>query len=338
MSKPQYMGGIGTTNVVPISPLYDFSKMKESDKSDIRSYCYQKEFLDLITQMFEYNFGETKTMDIWLLEQILTNIGCVGFCMIDGMLCYGTVSLSGKINKDGIPSQATIFFFNGESYSGTIGEDIVLMWNNKTHTPELKASQFSEVMSECDNSIMACVYNSRPYMAIVAKSQKLIKSIRTILKQWRDGKPQIITGEDTIQGIVHPEKEEVKAINLSDPTIMDKIQYLSKLHDDVLRRGLTYYGIPINSSGKMAQLNDKEIDGYETYSKIYPNNRLFERQKAIEKMNELFGISATVEFGLAFKNCSYMELPEDGEAEDGEMEEVETLDDEIERKDDENEI
>ena len=29
MSKPQYMGGIGTTNVVPISPLYDFIKMKE---------------------------------------------------------------------------------------------------------------------------------------------------------------------------------------------------------------------------------------------------------------------------------------------------------------------
>ena len=121
MSKPQYMGGIGTTNVVPISPLYDFSKMKESDKSDIRSYCYQKEFLDLITQMFDYDFGEIETMDMWLLEQILTNIGVVGFCMIDGMLCYGTVSLSGKINKDGIPSQATIFFFNGESYSGTIG-------------------------------------------------------------------------------------------------------------------------------------------------------------------------------------------------------------------------
>ena len=103
MSKPQYMGGIGTTNVVPISPLYDFNKMKESDKSDIRSYCYQKEFLDLITQMFVYDFGETKTMDMWLLEQILTNIGCVGFCMIGDMLWYGTVSLSGKINKDGIP-------------------------------------------------------------------------------------------------------------------------------------------------------------------------------------------------------------------------------------------
>ena len=65
----------------------------------------------------------------------------------------------------------------------------------------------------------------------------------------------------------------------------------------------------------MAQLNEKEIDGYETYSKIYPNNRLFERQKAIKQINELFGISATVDFGLAFKNCSYEELPEDGEVE-----------------------
>lgn len=313
MSKSQCMGDLGTTNIVPISPIYDFSKMKESHKSEIRNFCYQKEFLDLITQMFEYYFEGTKTMDMWLLEQILTNVGCVGFCMIDDTLCYGTVSLSGKINKDGIPTLATIFFFNGESFSGEIGRDIVLMWNNNTHTPELKASQFSEVLTECDNSIMACVYNSRPYMAIVAKSQKLITSIRTILKQWRDGKPQIITGDDTIQGIVHPEKEEVKSINLSDPTIMDKIQYLSKLHDDVLRRGLTYYGIAINSSGKMAQLNDKEIDGYETYSKIYPNNRLFERQKAIEQINKLFGIKATVEFGLAFKNCSYEELPEEGE-------------------------
>lgn len=315
MSKSRYDGDIGTTNVVPISPIYDFSKMKESDKSEIRNFCYQKEFLDLITQMFVYEFGETETMDMWLLEQILTNIGCVGFCMIDGMLCYGTVSLSGKINKDGIPSQATIFFFNGESFSGEISKDVVLMWNNKTHTPELKASQFSEVLTECDNSIMACVYNSRPYMAIVAKSQKLIKSIRTILKQWRDGKPQIITGDDTIQGIVHPEKEEVKSINLSDPEIMDKIQYLSKLHDDVLRRGLTYYGIAINSSGKMAQMNNKEIDGYESFSKIYPNNRLFERQKAIEQLNKLFGIKVTVEFGLAFKNCSYEEMSEDVEKE-----------------------
>lgn len=321
MSRPNYqLGDMGTTNIVPISPLFDFSKMKESDKSDIRNFCYQKEYLDLITQMFDYEFGDTPVMDIWLLEQILTNIGCVGFCMIDGVLCYGTVSIFGKINKDGISTMATVYFFNGESFSGEIGKDVVIMWNNKTHTPELKASQFSEVLTECDNSIMACVYNSRPYMAIVAKSQKVIKSIKTILKQWRDGKPQIITGEDTIQGIVHPENEEVKSINLSDPTIMDKIQYLSKLHDDVLRRGLTYYGIPINSSGKMAQLNDKEIDGYETYSKIYPNNRLKERQKAIDQMNKLFGINATVDFGLAFKNCSYEELPEDGEKESEESE------------------
>ena len=323
MNKSRYIGDMGTTNVVPISPLYDFTKMKESEKSEIRNYCYQKEFLDLITQMFDYDFGDTETMDMWLLEQILTNIGCVGFCMIDDVLCYGTVSLSGKINKDGIPSQATIYFFNGESYSGTIGEDIVLMWNNTTHTPELKASQFSEMLTESDNSIMACVYNSRPYIAIIAKSQKLIKSIRSILKQWRDGKPQVITGDDTIQGIVHPEKEEAKSINLSDPTIMDKIQYLSKLHDDVLRRGLTYYGIAINSSGKMAQLNDKEIDGYETFSKVYPNNRLKERQKAIDKMNDLFNINATVEFSLAFKNCSYEELPEDGEMPEVESEEQE---------------
>ena len=55
-------------------------------------------------------------------------------------------------------------------------------------------------------------------------------------------------------------------------------------------------------------------------------------------MNELFDISATVDFGLAFKNCSYMELPEDGEIEDGEMEDVEVPGDTIERKDDENEI
>lgn len=322
MSKSRYVGDMGTTNVVPISPIYDFSKMKESDKSDIRYYCYQNECLDLITQMFDYDFGDAETMDTWLLEQVLTNIGLVGFCMIDGVLCYGTVSLSGKINKDGIPTRATVFFFNGESFSGYVGKDVVIMWNNKTHTPELKSSQFSEVLTECDNSIMACVYNSRPYMAIVAKSQKFIKSIRAILKQWRDGKPQIIAGDDTIQGIVYPEREEVKSINLSDPTIMDKIQYLSKLHDDVLRRGLTYYGIAINSSGKMAQLNNKEIDGYETYSKIYPNNRLFERQKAIKQINDLFDIEASVKFGLAFKNCSYEELPDEGEIEERKDDEI----------------
>ena len=311
----QYMGA---TSVAPFNPLYDFSKWKEKDKTELRNFCYQTEFIDLISEMFEYDFKYTPHMDIWLLESILTNTGVVGWCMYNDVLSYGTVSLSGNIGTDGIPEHATVYFPNGESYSGKIGEDVVVMFNNKTHTPELKASQFAEVLTETDNSIMACVYNSRPYIAIITKSQKIIKAIRTILNQWRDGKPQVIAGEETIQDLVG-DSDKTNTINLSDPTIMDKIQYLSKLHDDILRRGLTYYGIPINSSGKMAQLNDKEIDGYETYSKIYPNNRLYCRQVAIDKLNEIFDLNISVSFGKAFKNCGYVELPEDGEME--EMEE-----------------
>lgn len=63
MSKSRYVGEIGTTSIVPISPLYDFSKMKESDKSEIRNFCYQKEFLDLITQMFDYVLERQK---LWI--------------------------------------------------------------------------------------------------------------------------------------------------------------------------------------------------------------------------------------------------------------------------------
>lgn len=305
---------IGATSVAPFNPLYDFSKWREKDKSELRNFCYQTEFLDLISEMFEYDFKEVPHMDIWLLESILSNTGVVGWCMYNGVLSYGTVTLSGNIGEDGIPEYATVYFANGKSFSGKIGEDVVIMFNNKSHTPELKASQFAEVLTETDNSIMACVYNSRPYIAILTKSQKIIKSIKQILNQWRDGKPQVIASEDTINDLVSDNKK-TETINLSDPTIMDKIQYLSKLHDDILRRGLTYYGIPINSSGKMAQLNDKEIDGYETYSKIYPNNRLYCRKVAVEKINELFGIEISVDFGLAFKNCGYEELPEDGEVE-----------------------
>ena len=305
---------IGATSVAPFNPLYDFSKWKEKDKSELRNFCYQNEFIDLISEMFAYDFKDTPHMDIWLLESILSNTGIVGWCMYNDVLSYGTVSLSGNIGEDGIPEFATVYFANGKSFSGKIGKDVVIMFNNKTHTPELKASQFAEVLTETDNSIMACVYNSRPYIAILTKSQKIIKSIKQILNQWRDGKPQVIASEDTINDLVSDSKK-TETINLSDPTIMEKIQYLSKLHDDILRRGLTYYGIPINSSGKMAQLNDKEIDGYETYSKIYPNNRLYCRQVAVNQINEMFETDISVDFGLAFKNCGYEELPEDGEME-----------------------
>ena len=57
----------------------------------------------------------------------------------------------------------------------------------------------------------------------------------------------------------------------------------------------------LNSTGKMAQQNNIEMQGYNLFSRILPYNMLHTRRFAIDRFNKLFDADLQVEFSEPWK-------------------------------------
>ena len=101
---------------------------------------------------------------------------------------------------------------------------------------------------------------------------------------------------------------------------------MSKFYDDILRRFATFYGHPLASASKMAQVSNQELEGYKTYTRIYPYILKEAREDLINRANEILGLGATVEFSDAWAhlNNEIILQNEEGVTEDDTISDVET--------------
>ena len=101
----------------------------------------------------------------------------------------------------------------------------------------------------------------------------------------------------------------------------------------------TIYGMMTAGTDKIAQQSVTEINNGSSFSFIVPLDRLEERKKGIEKVNELFNTNISVDFGEAMKREyeKHMSQGEETEdiTEDDTTEDI-TEDDIIENKEDDN--
>jgi ABC-type branched-subunit amino acid transport system substrate-binding protein len=125
--------------------------------------------------------------------------------------------------------------------------------------------------------------------------------IEQALKNADNGEPFTFTSK-SLSKLGIDSRPGVDVINLGDISAVDKIQYLSTYHNDLLRRFYSMYGMSYAQSMKQAQQSIEEIHSDAKVSWIIPNDRLNERKKFIEKYNKVFGHNATVDFSQAWKD------------------------------------
>ena len=113
-------------------------------------------------------------------------------------------------------------------------------------------------------------------------------------------------------------------MEITDVKNADKLQYIVKAIDDVMRWYLTLYGQAIQGNAKLAQQTVDEVQGTTSASFILPNDKLRMRKKAIEEVNALFGTDIEVDFSDAWKTESVKYKKEADIDENGELEELET--------------
>ena len=260
--------------------------------------------LSMVMGMFDYSEDMLSYFRKEFLERGFLNYGSAAILKKDGKYYAGYWS-NVEFDDYGLPT-GTADFFTQYSYigSGEIGKDIVIGWNNDIRTPELIFDKFASYLAECDRSIRTAIMNSRLTNNPVACDENEKKAIDIVLDSVYDGKPKTIVQSNLLNKFIQDNGNgnEIRMLKLTDPDYVRNIQYLSNLHDDLLKRICIIYGHSLNGVNKMAQVNSDELKGYETLARVYPLIMFEERKKFINECNQVFGTNWEVHFSDAWKH------------------------------------
>ena len=293
-----------------------FRDLKDKTKVILTDCAYNDLFLSMLMSMFEYKNLPFKKM---LIEGLLLTTGKVGIYKEDDNLYCGWCMFSGDINEYGFGSDVTIMTLSNKQKffpKWEESKDVVIIFNDNIGMPDLNIDRISKYLSDVDKSIENAILNTRSTKIYRAKDEKEKKAIETAIESNKDGRPSAIISSNILNDMLSSEAKEQIVVDLTDPTQVDKIQYLCNLHTTILRRMQTIYGMMTAGTDKIAQQSVSEINNGSSFSFIVPLDRLVERKKGIEKVNELFNTNISVDFGEAMQREYEKHMTEREETED----------------------
>lgn len=296
-----------------ICPFDIYNPYVKKDKSinKLMNYETYKHYVNIETSMlmsmFNYK-GLPETIDINYMEWCLVSFGVVAIVKIEDNRYYaGVPALLPPLDDYGWGTTVEMVTRNGTIVNKrTVGIDCALIWNNNTHTPEFDLYRFANIFTETDIALKTVIRNCKKAPIPVAGNSKLKTAIDTAMNNAIEGLSDYTVMNDTsLVDEINGKSSDIPVMSLTDVKDADRLQYLSKFHDDLLRRLATLYGHDMQTSGKMAQQSVDEIQGYDSYSMIYPEVRLGSRLKGIKQFNEVFGFNATVDYSLPWRYNIY---------------------------------
>lgn len=231
------------------------------EKPEIRSfYSYANYLAQYVLDMFKWRLDFAPE---WFPEWALTRRGTLGiFKGKDGappIMAVG--AYAGAPTKYEIGDSYIGTTLNGESMRGKVGEDVVVLWNNLTLTPDTyTVSAYAERLAEVDKSILNVIRGSRITALVTATDNTDKQTLDTVVKA-------IDNGEVCVK--IPPAYREIDALDngtkrfdilrITDPKDSDKLQYLSRYRDDVLSAFLNEYGLDVDMINKGSQITRDEL-------------------------------------------------------------------------------
>lgn len=217
---------------------------------------------------------------------------------------YGLVAFPGTFSDEldayGRGKKYIGTLLNGEPMEGTIGENCVVIPNNYIYMPDFPLFySFAKRLNEVDVSLDSNVFFTRMAPIIKVANTKIKSAVDEILKDIKAGNVKCIISDDLEQDIEH--LKSIDIFNITDVTEVDKLQYLSKYHDDLLRRLYTIGGHAMAGTQKMAQQSAYEVGQNDTIAMIYPMEHLECLKIGVDEVNKLFNTEMEVKFSEAWQ-------------------------------------
>ena len=276
-----------------------YNIMKTKQKNDTRYVTFFTMLWDVLLEMFEWK-NLPETMPKRFLESILHAYGEVFVCKekdTDNVIAsYGT--LSGEIDCYGLGTDC-IATYPGNSTNGKRGIDIAYGINNDTATPDMLVYWIAHLLGEISKSEELNVQYSRLLPIPKLNDEKDKSAFEEIMKKLKDGELSAFVSKNVLAKELGCDSPEM--FNLSDVKDVDKLQYLSRYYDDVIKRFFNFYGQALQNQNKSAQSISDELHGMDSVSFIIPLQMLNCRKALCQQINDIFGLNVDVDFSPAWK-------------------------------------
>ena len=269
----------------------DTSKIDISDISELRTRQYFEFLIKFCTNRCQWECPNG--IPYFYPEYLLSFFGHFGIFERDGEIIFATGSFSGKILRNGIFEKYIGITPNGETYEGKINEDCVVIGNNSLFRPDkLLVARFAHLLNEIDKSLDVNLVNTRLTKGFVADNDKDKMALDSAYTDVKKGKLFVAVApthrpmhdilDSTTDGVYTP-------FDFTNSSDSDKLQYLSRLYDDIIGRFLSMYGIDTGNVNKGSQILQKEISRLAEASAVQIDDCFKMREYGIDCYNKVFG-------------------------------------------------
>lgn len=275
---------------------------KTSTYPSILKY-WSTELFNICKNLFEYE-NVPDTMNIDNLESELILYGQVGVFKHQDELLNGKCTGFGTTHYLGYYKK---FTWTLVDYVGTstIGEDGVIVYNNKTHTGLwIKISMYANLLAHVDVSIIKALVNSRNNVAFAVKNSKVANSIK-------DYQNNIFKGIDGKIVDYDSYTDGLKVLDLATKNNIS-INDLYEIRSNLIEK--FYNDLGINTMHfKRGNVIESEIASKHELLECSIDNMLSEREIGIKKVNEIFGTNITVRAKIDRNKNNIIDYMEKGE-------------------------
>lgn len=242
----------------------------------------------------------------------------------------GELIVSPGCNSDEPDAYGIGYRFIATTLNGYVKElldaDAAVGRNNSLYNSDMPiVSAVCSILTEMFTSLNTNIIYSRlkPIFKVSTDEEKA--AVEEAFRKIKDDlEPIQVTSQNVLSMIEGA--EDIKILDITDVKNADKLQYIIKAIDDMIRWFYTYYaGQAIQGNSKLAQQTVDEVQGTTSTSFILPNDRLKQRRRWVDKINRLFGTDIQVDFSDAWKTESLKYKKEADLDEDGTVEELEKI-------------
>lgn len=293
--------------------------MSKKDKDAVLMQQHKLQLMNqyenIAVQMIKWE-GLPDEIPTYAPERWLYTQGQATFFKIPNTELYAILPVAaGSVKLDiyGIPQEWRAFAVGTSPQAELINnttltpDNAVIIWANQRHQADTNyVDTIVSKMVQLDRTIdINCMLQRKPYVIKTDKNNLL--TVQNVLKEITDGKQFLLDG-----GLELTQNTEVFDLNV--PFIGAELsdQY-ETYHDRILR----YFGIDYLPVEKQERMVTDEANANNQELEVRRQTRLVTRQVACDKIEELFGISVTVDY----EQPEYIGMPDtsamSGASEDG---------------------
>ena len=266
------------------------------DKSNLKSNIQDNKNLVLIKALSIFKYDNLPdSIHENILERYLLLKGLVAFVKINGVVYSLPCSVAEKNQYDEPIKVNVSNAYLKYSETLTVGKDCVLGTNDSIGS-NLNAlfDKYSYLISVNETTMALIDIIKRSQILMSASDDNTIESAHDYLNNLENGELGVISTNQILDDL----HVKTQTAGTQSASLTDLFQYQNYLKSELL----TELGIVSNNNMKRERLNTQEVSVNQNVAYPLISNMLLNRQKFVDKLNNIFGLDIKVDYSDLWKN------------------------------------